>query len=300
MSTPNLPTDPKARKEMPMFRGLLKYFPDACAAVANVSFVGNEQHNPGEEMHWAREKSKDHEDCIVRHLVERGTVDTDGLRHSAKLAWRALALLQLEVEEQQGLPQDPVDEFPNPMTDGPEDSGCDHGPALDPSCGFCRAKLGVTQTVVQRKPRCYIAGPMRGYPAFNFPAFDAARDLAIEKGWDPISPADLDRDNDVHEDSEISDGPEQNRIFAQRDTAAILSLRAEAGDALVLLPGWTASTGARSEFFLAAWVGLTVLDGRTMEPFTTASLKDLWDNLGGSGLGELKLAALRTLFGGQH
>jgi hypothetical protein len=49
-------------------------------------------------MHWAREKSTDHADCIVRHLVERGTVDSDGVRHSAKVAWRALALLQTEIE----------------------------------------------------------------------------------------------------------------------------------------------------------------------------------------------------------
>jgi len=30
--------------------------------------------------------------------MERGTIDIDGMRHSAKLAWRALALLQLELE----------------------------------------------------------------------------------------------------------------------------------------------------------------------------------------------------------
>lgn len=84
-----------------MARGLLDYFPDACAEVSNVSFVGNEQHNPGQEMHWAKEKSTDHADCIVRHLVDRGTLDTDGLRHSAKVAWRALALLQTEIENEQ-------------------------------------------------------------------------------------------------------------------------------------------------------------------------------------------------------
>jgi hypothetical protein len=49
-------------------------------------------------MHWAREKSTDHADCIVRHLIERGQVDTDGVRHSAKAAWRALAMLQTEIE----------------------------------------------------------------------------------------------------------------------------------------------------------------------------------------------------------
>lgn len=94
----SLPTDPKARKNAPVARGLLDYFPDACVAVAELSRIGNEQHNPGQPLHWAREKSTDHADCIVRHLIERGTVDTDGVRHATKVAWRALAMLQLEIE----------------------------------------------------------------------------------------------------------------------------------------------------------------------------------------------------------
>ena len=93
-----LPTDAKARKSIPIARGVLDYFPDAVAAVAEVSRIGNEQHNPGQPMHWAKEKSTDHADCIVRHLIERGTMDSDGVRHAAKLAWRALALLQTEIE----------------------------------------------------------------------------------------------------------------------------------------------------------------------------------------------------------
>lgn len=99
-----LPTDAKARKNAPMCRGLLDYFPAALAAVSEVSRAANEQHNPGEEMHWAREKSTDQADCIVRHLIERGTLDTDGLRHSAKVAWRALALLQTELEAEGAAP----------------------------------------------------------------------------------------------------------------------------------------------------------------------------------------------------
>lgn len=81
-----------------MARGVLDYFPRAIMAVAHVSFVGNEQHNPGQPMHWARDKSTDHADCILRHLAERGTIDDDGLRHAAKVAWRALALLETELE----------------------------------------------------------------------------------------------------------------------------------------------------------------------------------------------------------
>jgi len=94
----SLPTDSKERKDVPIARGVLDYFPDALAEVARVSKAGNDQHNPGEPMHWAKEKSTDHADCIVRHLIDRGRVDTDGQRHSAKVAWRALALLQTELE----------------------------------------------------------------------------------------------------------------------------------------------------------------------------------------------------------
>jgi hypothetical protein len=93
-----LPTEAKQRKQIPLVTGVLDYFPDALCAVAEVSRAGNDQHNPGQPLHWAREKSNDHVDCVGRHLIERGTIDTDGQRHTAKAAWRILALLQLEIE----------------------------------------------------------------------------------------------------------------------------------------------------------------------------------------------------------
>ncbi|UDL89826.1 DUF5664 domain-containing protein [Mesorhizobium sp. PAMC28654] len=96
----HLPTDAKARKALPVCTGVLDYFPDALAAVAEVSRIGNDQHNPGQPLHWAKGKSTDHADCLVRHLTDRGTLDTDGGRHSAKVAWRALALLQTEIEDE--------------------------------------------------------------------------------------------------------------------------------------------------------------------------------------------------------
>ncbi len=101
-----LPTGSAERKRFPLCSGLLDYFPDALAAVAEVSLVGNEKHNPGQPLHWSREKSADHPDCVARHLMERGRFDTiilpDGrtyaIRHSAEMAWRALAVLQEELE----------------------------------------------------------------------------------------------------------------------------------------------------------------------------------------------------------
>jgi hypothetical protein len=95
---PLLPTDAKVRKNAPLARGVLDYFPRALAAVAELSRIGNEQHNPGQPMHWDKTKSTDHADCMLRHLIERGIVDTDGVLHSTKVAWRALAALEIELE----------------------------------------------------------------------------------------------------------------------------------------------------------------------------------------------------------
>jgi len=106
-----LPEDQAARKAIPLCSGALDYFPAALAAVAELSRVGNEQHNPGEPMHHARGKSSDHADCIVRHLLDRGQVyevtiagKVHRVRHSVAVAWRALALAQEELEREEGAP----------------------------------------------------------------------------------------------------------------------------------------------------------------------------------------------------
>jgi len=88
------------RKQMPVYSGVLKYFPDAIREVAKVSWVGNQQHHPDKPLHWDRAKSSDELDALARHLIEAGTIDTDGQRHSAKVAWRALAYLQKELEKE--------------------------------------------------------------------------------------------------------------------------------------------------------------------------------------------------------
>ena len=98
-----LPPDAHARKRIPLATGLLDYFPDALCAVAQLSRVGNDQHNPGAPLHWDREKSQDHADCLMRHLLERGSPDADGVRHTTKVAWRALAMLQLELEAERAV-----------------------------------------------------------------------------------------------------------------------------------------------------------------------------------------------------
>jgi hypothetical protein len=87
------------RKKYPLFSGVIKYFPDAIMEVARCSYAGNEQHHPDKPLHWDRSKSNDHLDAMLRHTVQAGQIDTDGVRHSAKVAWRALANLQMELEK---------------------------------------------------------------------------------------------------------------------------------------------------------------------------------------------------------
>jgi len=93
---------PEERKQRPVHSGVMKYFPRALMEVAHCSLVANEQHNPGEPMHWNRAKSGDELDSLTRHLLEAGTMDDDGIRHSAKVAWRALANLEKELEAEYG------------------------------------------------------------------------------------------------------------------------------------------------------------------------------------------------------
>ena len=92
-------TDKNKRKQIPIFTGLVKYFPKALAEVARVSYIGNQQHHPDKPLHWDRSKSTDELDALTRHLFQAGETDTDGMRHSAKVAWRALANLEKELEQ---------------------------------------------------------------------------------------------------------------------------------------------------------------------------------------------------------
>lgn len=86
-----LPEDDKARKDIPIYSGFIKYFPDAIVAVAKRSKEGNEQHNPGKELFWDRSKSGDELDSLNRHILEQDWIG---------VAWRAMANLQKHIEKE--------------------------------------------------------------------------------------------------------------------------------------------------------------------------------------------------------
>ena len=103
---PKLPSDDKARKRLPLYDFLFGYFPLAWLEVVRVAVAGNNQHNPGERLHWAREKSTDQLNTAFRHLFDHGMgeeLDTDGCYHLAKAIWRLSAELQLIIEKRANL-----------------------------------------------------------------------------------------------------------------------------------------------------------------------------------------------------
>lgn len=109
--------------------------------------------------------------------------------------------------------------------------------------------------------KVYLAGPMRGKPYYNFPAFDEAAKRFESEGHEVWNPAQLDRDNgfdamilpDNYNWNEIPEGFDF-RACVRRDIDAILEC-----DAVYLLNGWSKSKGAIAEWAIARWLDLDIL-----------------------------------------
>lgn len=87
-----LPVDAQERKSIPIYRGFVKYFPDAIVEVTKLSCKGNTQHHPDKDLHWDKTKSTDELDALMRHMIEEDW---------AAVAWRAMANLQRECDAKQ-------------------------------------------------------------------------------------------------------------------------------------------------------------------------------------------------------
>lgn len=99
-----LPSDDRQRKMIRAFQGFVQYFPDAIALVALLSKMANDQHNPGEPMHWAKDKSSEELDSLMNHLMDiasKGELsrDSDNVLDAIKVAWRGMANLQRLVDK---------------------------------------------------------------------------------------------------------------------------------------------------------------------------------------------------------
>lgn len=101
----SLPKDREARNALPVWDGCLNYFPDVWAEVAKVSVAGNKQHRLGDKLHWDTTVSTDHQNKVIRHMLDDASgevFDDDGTMHLAKAMWRIAAALQLRCWERDG------------------------------------------------------------------------------------------------------------------------------------------------------------------------------------------------------
>jgi hypothetical protein len=111
------------------------------------------------------------------------------------------------------------------------------------------------------KKKIYIAGPMRGIPLYNFPAFDQAAWELKDLGYCPISPTDIDRQygfdpRDLPQPWDWTTFPKKSmklQDVIMRDVVAILQC-----DGVLMLPGHLDSAGAIAEKRLALWAGIPV------------------------------------------
>ena len=116
--------------------------------------------------------------------------------------------------------------------------------------------------------RVYIAGPMRGRPQFNFPAFDAARDRLLAAGHEPLNQADRDREllcpwvnaGETHFNDDVM---RWVKTYFHLDVRDVLRC-----DAVAVLPGWQDSRLGKAEIYLAIEFGKQILDATTLEPIT--------------------------------
>lgn len=111
--------------------------------------------------------------------------------------------------------------------------------------------------------KIYLAGPMRGYKNFNFPAFDYAKMKLEARGFEVFSPADRDREAygaDIENNPTGDESKVTNPACTIEDCmAADCEWICRHADAIALLPGSDKSSGAQAELALAKALGLTVI-----------------------------------------
>lgn len=116
--------------------------------------------------------------------------------------------------------------------------------------------------------RIYLAGPMRGYPEYNFPAFDDHARRLRNAGYTVWSPADHDRgqgfDEKTDEAGELKD-------YMKVDLVEVLC-----SDAVAVLDGWTESQGARLEVHVARECGIPVYFAEDLEVTPIEECSEVW------------------------
>ena len=110
-------------------------------------------------------------------------------------------------------------------------------------------------------PTIYVAGLMRGYDDYNYPAFDYRTDKLKEAGWKVINPAELDRQQGKPINDPDSFSPDSNyedHFFMRKALKRDMDAICEKCTAIYMMSKWETSRGAKAEWHLAKALGLDI------------------------------------------
>lgn len=102
--------------------------------------------------------------------------------------------------------------------------------------------------------KVYLAGPMRGIPKFNFPAFHRAARKLRKQGYTVFSPAEKGIEKRLPKAKDL----QESMSFRRKVFALDLAWICKHAEAVALMPGWKKSKGARAEKATAEAIGLEV------------------------------------------
>lgn len=142
-----------------------------------------------------------------------------------------------------------------------------------PECQCQQQRCQRPAEVLPKRTRVYLAGPMRGYPEYNFPAFHEATADLRERGYEVWSPAERDEAEGF---DPKTDEAKSLAYYMAYDLKAVCE-----SDAVVVLDGWEDSQGARLEVHVAREIGLPVWRWPLLEPIhahsDTPQAEDTYD-----------------------
>lgn len=106
--------------------------------------------------------------------------------------------------------------------------------------------------------KLYVSGPMSGKPRFNFDAFEAATADLRKRGFEVISPAEMDVEAGIEPGDAETDQTEQPAQYADFLTRDIHVIAEDGVEGIAVLPGWHLSGGARTEVMFALALRLPI------------------------------------------
>lgn len=102
------------------------------------------------------------------------------------------------------------------------------------------------------KRKIYIAGPMRGYPQYNYPAFMRAETQLRVMGYDVVNPATM---GDLYgKPDDLAADKNLLKLLMHDELVELATC-----NAIYLLRGWEKSVGARGELALALHLDLEII-----------------------------------------